>query len=69
MGWMWKNPQPDGGDLADQTMVIWMSVHKTSLDTHTGDHEMEKDFTLAITGDAIINRRLSVHTEERFLSL
>jgi len=30
---------------------------------------MEKDFTLAITGDAIINRRLSVHTEERFLSL
>jgi len=30
---------------------------------------MGKDFTLAITGDAIINRRLSVHTEERFLSL
>jgi hypothetical protein len=30
---------------------------------------MEKEFTLAISGDAIINRRLSVHTEERFLSL
>lgn len=30
---------------------------------------MQKEFTLAITGDAIINRRFSVHTEERFLSL
>ena len=30
---------------------------------------MERDFTLAITGDAIINRRISVHTDERFLYL
>lgn len=30
---------------------------------------MDTDFTLAITGDAVINRRLSVRTEERFLSL
>ncbi|MFC1982238.1 CapA family protein [Chloroflexota bacterium] len=30
---------------------------------------MHNDFTLAVTGDAIINRRISVHTEERFLSL
>ncbi len=30
---------------------------------------MEKGFTLAITGDTIINRRISVRTEERFLSL
>jgi poly-gamma-glutamate capsule biosynthesis protein CapA/YwtB (metallophosphatase superfamily) len=30
---------------------------------------MERNFTLAITGDAIINRRISVHTEERFLYL
>ena len=30
---------------------------------------MQKEFTIAVTGDAIINRRISVHTEERFLSL
>ncbi|MBI2304951.1 MAG: CapA family protein [Chloroflexi bacterium] len=30
---------------------------------------METNFTLAVTGDAIINRRLSVHSDERFLSL
>jgi poly-gamma-glutamate capsule biosynthesis protein CapA/YwtB (metallophosphatase superfamily) len=32
-------------------------------------NEMQHEFTLAITGDAIINRRISVHREERFLSL
>jgi poly-gamma-glutamate capsule biosynthesis protein CapA/YwtB (metallophosphatase superfamily) len=31
--------------------------------------QMEKDFTLAVTGDSIINRRISVHSEERFLAL
>jgi len=30
---------------------------------------MQADFTLAITGDSILNRRLSVHNEDRFLSL
>ena len=30
---------------------------------------MKKDLTIAITGDAIINRRISLHTEERFISL
>ena len=31
---------------------------------------MEKcDFTIAATGDSIITRRLSIHDEERFLSL
>ncbi len=30
---------------------------------------MQKEFTLAITGDAVINRRISVHTDERFLAL
>ena len=30
---------------------------------------MQKDFTIAVTGDTIINRRISVHKEERFLSL
>ena len=30
---------------------------------------MSKEFTLAITGDSIINRRISVYTEERLLSL
>ncbi len=30
---------------------------------------MESRFTIAITGDAIINRRISVYSEERFLSL
>ncbi|MBI4333338.1 MAG: CapA family protein [Chloroflexi bacterium] len=30
---------------------------------------MKKNFTLAITGDSIVNRRLSIHADERFLSL
>jgi poly-gamma-glutamate capsule biosynthesis protein CapA/YwtB (metallophosphatase superfamily) len=30
---------------------------------------MQKEFTIAITGDAIINRRISVLADERFLSL
>lgn len=30
---------------------------------------MQTEFSLAITGDTILNRRLSVHNEERFLSL
>ncbi|MFC1930197.1 CapA family protein, partial [Chloroflexota bacterium] len=30
---------------------------------------MGKEMTIAITGDAIINRRISVHKQERFLSL
>jgi len=30
---------------------------------------MQKGFTIAVTGDTIINRRISVHREERFLSL
>lgn len=30
---------------------------------------MKPEITFAITGDSIINRRISVHTEERFLSL
>lgn len=30
---------------------------------------MQKEFTVAVTGDSIFNRRMSVHTEERFLSL
>lgn len=30
---------------------------------------MEKKFTLAVTGDTILNRRISVYGEERFLSL
>ncbi|MBI2858420.1 MAG: CapA family protein [Chloroflexi bacterium] len=30
---------------------------------------MKEEFTLALTGDAVINRRLSVHTEEGFLAL
>jgi poly-gamma-glutamate synthesis protein (capsule biosynthesis protein) len=30
---------------------------------------MQDDFTIAVTGDAIINRRISVSTDERFLSL
>ena len=30
---------------------------------------MKKDITMAVTGDCIINRRISVHTEERFLSM
>lgn len=30
---------------------------------------METTFTVAVTGDAIVNRRLSVHSEQKFLSL
>ena len=30
---------------------------------------MQTNFSLAVTGDSIINRRISVHSEERFLSL
>ena len=30
---------------------------------------MQEEFTIAVTGDSIINRRISVHQEERFLSL
>jgi len=30
---------------------------------------MQKEFTLAVTGDSIINRRISVYTDPRFLSL
>jgi len=30
---------------------------------------MNKAFTIAVTGDSIINRRLSVYTEDRFLSM
>ena len=30
---------------------------------------MQSDFTLAVTGDSIINRRISVQTEDKFLSL
>jgi len=30
---------------------------------------MQKEYTIAITGDSILNRRMSVNTEERFLSL
>ncbi|MFC2002025.1 CapA family protein [Chloroflexota bacterium] len=30
---------------------------------------MQQEFTIAVTGDSIINRRISVNTEDRFLSL
>ena len=30
---------------------------------------MKSDFSVAVTGDSIVNRRLSVYSDERFLSM
>ncbi len=30
---------------------------------------MKADFSVAVTGDSIVNRRLSVYNEDRFLSM
>lgn len=58
------------GVLRLAAILIWLTVFSSgSLGAQTGTDSADADMSIALTGDAIITRPLSVHEEPEFLKL